>query len=309
MNFKVFFYAICGITLFNFTISLAKTFQKRELDIVTNPQPSDTAYTYEETRICGDEPSTPKTIFLTANDCGKYFKFEEIDKTCNLHLADDNDFDDYYKEKGCLYASLEENNCPNFRFPDNCNEATIYVLLPEARCVQNSNQDIIIKRVNPMSLFVNKQINTKDYFFVVEKKILTVNIYIHFNINRKKIENLEKLMQNILTRVNITFEFINNYTRTCDNIPLIEIHKWCVRKAIQDYYHYADYFEDNIRKIKFGKRDINDIMKEIKSYKLETEDSTSNINLFIESYNGIIRTFEPEMQIYYQEINQKITVN
>lgn len=149
---------------------------------------------------------------------------------------------------------------------------------------------------------MDKVINTQDCFYVKRMKILDVHYYFHFNINEKKFDKLEKLMQDISKKANVNFAAISEFTFTCFDDLQVEMKKWSFRKAIQDYYLYREDFENNVFKIKFGKKDVRDIITKLK---MNISGELSNkINLFIVGYDNEMRIEEPEMEIYIQEISR-----
>lgn len=293
MNLKTIIFGICGVAVFQFANSMANTIKRKEryaTNILGN-----------EYEMCGNGQSVKEDLFLTSDDCAEHFNFNDQDKTCDLKEKDGKVYVEFNIDKDCLYGEEDEDTCHTFRFQQNCNKNTVYALRPYSGCIENPNGQLIAQKVTPTSNFINKEINTKDYFFVAKKTIYNLYLFIYFNVNMKKIELLEKLMQNISKRAKTNYQAIEYFTENCGTDLQIEIQKWCIRKAIEDYYHYTDDFEDNVRKLKFGKKDINNIMKELKNKKSASEFFSLKINLYVESYNDFLRTFEPEMQIYYQE--------
>lgn len=254
--------------------------------------------------VCNNHAGKENNLFLTELDCSGDFIFNEREKTCDF--KDKELLNRYVRDKSCLYGEVNPGTCAPYDITKTCDKDKVYTTKPAQVCVENPNRDVTVEKLNEDSIFVETKINTKDYFYIQTKNIYHLRVHLYFKTDEIKIEKLEKLMQDIATKMIIYYMALSSYAGNTYRDLYLEIEKWSLKMAIEDYHFYYNNYDETIHQTKFGQKDVSEVLERLANQKNVNDGYFGDLNLFISNYDVDIRTDEPEFKIYYQDTNKKI---
>lgn len=298
LNFLLNF--LCGYLVFKKPYSKAQEWPER--DVIKTPNINTVQNCHvnpEGYQVCNNHLVNECKLSLLDNDCTDEFVFDDFEKICKF--KDKTFFDLNLNDKTCLYGEANPNECLPYDYKKTCGKYRVFTVRPVQACILNPKIDIDVKTFNEESVFVDKKINTKDYFYIQTKNIYNLRIHLYFNKDEEKIEKLEKLIQLISTKLMVYYMAVSSYVESGNRNLQIEVEKWCLKKSIEDYYYYNQSFEENIGNIKIGRENAKIILNNLKLLNPSNAQYFGDINLFISSFDVLIRTVEPEFKIYYQD--------